>query len=92
MNETPSPSKSVMQAKVNASRQVLTASSGLAAEAAGDATTQLPPRHTSSPLHALPSLQTVPSAGVCWQPRVGSQMSAVHGLSSSQSPSTRHGC
>src|SRR3989442_5953466 len=93
MRETLSPAKSVMQAKVKASLQALTASWGPVPEAGGNAAaTQLPARHTSSPLHALPSLQTAPSDGACWQPRAGSQVSYVQGLPSSQSRSARQGC
>src|SRR5579885_396075 len=46
---------------------------------------QAPCMHTSPRVQAFPSSQGMPSSGVCWQPSVGSQVSAVHGLPSSQS-------
>jgi hypothetical protein len=47
---------------------------------------QVPASHSSSCVHALPSLQAVPSgAGACWQPPVVEQVSVVHGSLSAQS-------
>ena len=44
---------------------------------------QEPPWQVSPEVQALPSLQTATFA-LCWQPLVGSQLSLVHGLVSSQ--------
>ena len=46
---------------------------------------QVPATHVSVCVHALPSLQAVPFVTTVWtQPEAGSQLSAVHGLLSSQ--------
>ena len=83
--ETDRSSNRLTQAKACASGH---AGEGTCGAIAGVAWTQVPSRQVSSPLQALPSLQIVPSATTtCWQPRVGSQRSAVHGLRSSQAAS-----
>ena len=44
-----------------------------------------PPWQNSNPLHTLPSLQETPSGrSVYWHPNMGSQLSIVQGLVSSQ--------